>query len=285
MINAGHFGKRDQESADLHGIVRALTHAYRQRACAAYCKPCIVGADRITHGVMRVIDALGECRVVHHDCPKHQVGMTGHVLGASHHRNIGAQLKRTIDVAGPPGVVHDQDQIVLTGEFGQCRDIKHFKQQRAGRLHIQNLGVQAQLRFQIGRRRAAIRDLDTHAVQYGLIQVAHRSVGTIGDQDVVAAIQDAEKGQGNGTQAGRRQKGALRAFQRTEHVLQRGMRVHSAAAIRRAALPLRLRRLRAIKRIQVGEPHGARAHGRQGNGRRAGNSVKRRHSRMLKGGI
>src|SRR3546814_4033366 len=123
------FGARGQEAAYFQRVLCALVHAYGQSTHAADGQPGVVGADRVAHGVMGVVDALDDGRIVGHDGAQHHVGVATHVFSAGHDRDIGAQVQRAVYVAGTPGVVGYQYQFVLARVIGQGGDIEHFEQQ------------------------------------------------------------------------------------------------------------------------------------------------------------
>ncbi|MNS74432.1 hypothetical protein D3C72_1079080 [compost metagenome] len=280
MEQAHGFGTALEEFAHLHGMARVLRHADRHRAHAAQRQPGVVGADGIAHRVLRAVQLLGDGLVVRHHRAQHQVGVTAHVLRAGNDGHLRPQRQRAVDIAGAPGVVGGQHQAVAVGDGRHGAHVQHFKQQRARRFHIQQLGVGLHQGIQVFTGRE-VGDADVHALEHGVVQLSHRAVNAVGNQRMVARRAQRHHHHRHRRQARRCQIAVRAAFQVCEDLFQRGVGIHAHAAVGGGAVASGLAALRLLQRGQVLEPHGAGAHGRQRHGRRAGFGVERGGARVL----
>ncbi|MCY1523226.1 hypothetical protein D9M68_581140 [compost metagenome] len=162
--------------------------------------------------------------------------------------------------------------------------VQHLEQQRPRRLHVQQLGVRTHQLVQVLAGRE-IGDLNVHALQHGIVQLAHRPVHAVRDQGVVARRAQGQHDHGHRRQARRRQVAVRAAFELREDLLQRGMRVHAHATVGARAAAGSLAALRLLKRGDVLEAHRAGPHRRQRHGRSAGLGVERGGARMLQDGV
>ena len=119
-------------------------------------------------------------------------------------------------------------------------NVGHFEGLRARRLDQHRAGVRLEQLVDAGAdQRIEIGGLDAIAGEHAVAEIARGPVGVVADQEVVAGLQHREQGGARSRPGPRREAdaGALRAFQRHQHVLQRpGGRGAVAAVLELAAM-------------------------------------------------
>ena len=150
--------------------------------------------------------------------------MAADIFGGGLHADVDALVERAVKQRRRPGVVVDDERALCMGDGGDGGDVAHFKRLRAGRLDQHRPGIGLEQAFDCtADQRIEIADLDAVAGQHAVAEIARGAVDVVGHQQMVADLQHREQGGGDGGESRRRQPdaGALRAFQRHQHVLQR----------------------------------------------------------------
>ena len=123
---------------------------------------------------------------------------------------------------------------------GDGGNVGHLEGLRAGRLDQHRPGVRLEQVFDAGADQGIeIGGLDAIAGEHAVAEIARRPVDVVTDQKMIAGLEHREQGGGDRGKARRREPdaGALRAFQRHQHLLQRpGGRRAVAAVLELAAM-------------------------------------------------
>ena len=182
-------------------------------------------------------DAFGDqrpCRCIGRDRAEHDVGMTADIFGGGLHADVDALLQRAVIERRRPGVVVDDERAPRMRDRGDRGDVRHFERLRARRLDQHRPGVRLEQRLDAGADQGIeIGGLDAIAGQQAVAEIPRRPVDVVADQKMIAGFQDRQQRRADRRQAGRRQPdaGALRAFERHQHVLQRPRGRRPVAAI------------------------------------------------------
>ena len=109
-------------------------------------------------------------------------------------------------------------------DLGDCRDILHFEAQRARRFQVDQARVRThQFPDSGANQRVIIGDRDAEPGENLIAKSPRRAIGAVGDQDVIAGMDDGQEGAGDGREPRRQQRhaGALRSFQVLDGELER----------------------------------------------------------------
>ena len=137
------------------------------------------------------------------DHAEHQVGMPADIFAAGLDREVDAFFQRAEIERARPGIVHQHDRaarrarpLAIAGTSCTSNDSEpgDSTEHRAGiRLH-QRGDAAADQRIEIGRG-------DARAVEHGVAEIARRPIDIVGDQHMVAGMQDRQQRQRDAPQA------------------------------------------------------------------------------------
>src|SRR6185437_4185277 len=95
---------------DRHGGRALRIDAHWQRAYAAHREPTLEGRRHGAAGHLDGVDLLIQLAILaHHEHAAKHVAVAAEVLGRGMHRDIGAQLERTLKYRRAPGIVDRAD--------------------------------------------------------------------------------------------------------------------------------------------------------------------------------
>ena len=222
-----------QPVGDLEAALLMVAQAHAHRAEAAQGEVAIVGrgveAERLAG---RLCDLEHLARGTGDDA-HHRVGVTDDVLGSGVDGDIAAVVERLEVERRRPGIIDHDGRAGLFGDGGHAVDVLYLEGLRARRLEIDDLGVGP---HQLGEAFAAdhrieVGGLDSEALQRGVGEAARRTVGIVGHQHVVAGLQEAHDGAGDGGQPRLHGDGTMRALDGGDGVFQRLLRRRAVASI------------------------------------------------------
>ena len=134
-----------------------------------------------------------------------------------------------------PGVVDQHGRAVLLGDRGDRVDVLHLEGLRAGRLEIDDLGVGLDQLLDAGAdHRIEEGRLDAEALERGVGEAARRTVAVVGQQHVVAGLQEADDRAGDRGEARLHGDRAIRALDRGDRVFQCLLGRRAVAAVAEA---------------------------------------------------
>ena len=154
-----------------------------------------------------------------------------------------------------PGIVDQHGGAMLLGDAGDRIDVLHLEGLRARRLEIDDLGVGLDQLLDAGAdHRIEEGRLDAEALQRRVGEAAGGAVGIVGDQQVIAGLEEAHDRAGDGGEARLDGDGTVRAFDGGDGVFQRLLRRRAVAAVavaleRDAVLELRHGRREDRRRV------------------------------------
>ena len=161
--------------------------------------------------------------------------MADDVLGAGVDREIAAVVERLEVERRRPGIVDQHGGAVLLGDAGDGIDVLHLEGLRAGRLEIDHLGVGLDQLLDAGADHGIEEGrLDAEVLERGVGEAPRRAVGVVGQQHVIAGLQEAHDRTGDGGEAGLHGDRAVRALDGGDRVLQRLLGRRAVAAVAEA---------------------------------------------------
>ena len=170
--------------------------------------------------------------VVARDNAAHEhVAAAAGVFGQRLHHDVGtavrqarfalAQVKAIERDAGAPGVVQHAGHAALAADGGQRGQRHELHRHRARCFEPHEPGLRADARLQIVRLHGVIELVrDAPVLQLAIGQRLGRPVSVIGDQDLVAALEQCHADVGDGRQPAGHQDAVLAAFQRCDALFQ-----------------------------------------------------------------
>ena len=150
--------------------------------------------------------------------------MAADIFGGGLHPNVDALIERTVKQRRGPGVVVDHERALRMRDISDGGDVGHLEGLRARRLDQHRPGVGLEQSFDAGTdQRIEKIGLDAVAGEHVVAEIARRPVDIVGHQQMIAGLEHREQGGRDRRQPRGNQPdaGALRAFQRHQHVLER----------------------------------------------------------------
>ena len=136
-------------------------------------------------------------------------------------RDVRAQLERALEIGGEEGVVHHRDCARALGQRGDAADVRHAHHRVGRRLEVDHFRPLAQLRFHRGGvAEVGQQEADAEAAENLFQQPVGAAVDVVGDNDLVAALQQREAGRHRGQPACERER-AHAAVEQAHFFLQR----------------------------------------------------------------
>lgn len=218
VVDRDDVGAGLQGVADSRRIGRGLTGTQVQSLSSTVGKPRVKRRGDGADGVLQEREPLEELLAVEGGDTHDDVAVAVDVLGDTVHHNIGAVIKRVLDVRAQEGVVDNNHDAVLVGSSRDGADVDETEGRVAGSLDPYQLGgrgdVLADVNLDLGG------EGDLHTV--GLGDLGEVTVGAaidVGDRDDVRARGKRLEDHGSGGATGREGEGVLGVFEGRHHVL------------------------------------------------------------------
>ena len=146
--------------------------------------------------------------------------MACHVLGQCHHRDVGAQGQRLVQVAAAPGVVQRQQNAAGPACSRQGGYVEQLIGQRGGAFSVHHAGVELESLGELCTVTLEVLHLDAEGFEEGACQPPGRAIYAVGHEYMVARPQVSQEHLGDGSQARRVQPRAMAAFQFGDEVFE-----------------------------------------------------------------
>lgn len=180
----------------LHGVALRGLHAHVEGLKATNSHVAVERSGDGANAVLNEAHLLPDLHVAADDDAHEHVGVAADVLGDAVQHEIGAELKRTLQVRSHEGVVHDQKSVVLLRDLSDGADVGDLERGVRGRLDPDETGLGGEgllVHSHVGH----VDEGEVQAV-LGLSDAAEESLGAAVDvidaHDVVAGLQHLDDG-------------------------------------------------------------------------------------------
>jgi len=136
------------------------------------------------------------------DHAQHRVGVADHVFGTGLDRNVDAEIEGPEMNRRRPSRVHDERYVGSLGGRGDSGDVLHLEGQGAGRLGVDQARIRSDQRGDVGADAGVVVSrLHAEPAQHAVAEDAGRVVGGIGDEYMIARLDECQDRAGNRRQA------------------------------------------------------------------------------------
>ena len=163
----------------------------------------VLGGHRPAEVPDGVVQALGEDGIAGGGAAHEDVGMAADIFGQGLDRQIDAVVEWLEIEAGGPGVVHQGEDAALPGQASDGRGVLHVEGQGAWRLKHDQAGGRAGHGDEIVGRGRWLVVANGHAEprEHPIAEPSGGIVGRVGDENLVAGLEHAQHGAGEGGEA------------------------------------------------------------------------------------